>query len=280
MMDFNVLQKENELWRRWKHGYVPDWNNPKDLNEKICKEIIDGNMSGWTELADKILVRDYVTEKGYGDNLSELYGTWDNANDVNFDLLPEKFVIKCNHDSGSSKIIDKKKGFNKDEVVRFLNSHLARTYGVVSCEPHYFGIKKKVMAEEFLKDAGDFSTTPVDYKFWCFDGDVASCMVCYDRVGGGHATFDLYDVNTWEPMRQYLTAKNTAKYKDVPKPENLEFMVKMASDLSKGFKHVRVDLYNTNKGVIFGEMTFASYCGRIDYFTNEYLKILGDKMKL
>lgn len=276
---YNVLQKENELWRRWKHGYVPDWNNPKDLNEKICKEIIDNDMDMWTELADKVLVRDFVIERGYGDNLSELYGVWNKSSEVDFDSLPNKFVIKCNHDSGSSKIIDKKKGFDKAQVKRFLDSHLASTFGVSSCEPHYFGIKKKILAEEYLEDVDSFSNTPVDYKFWCFDGEVASCMVCYDRIGGGHATFDLYDVNTWEPMRQYLTARNTAKFKNVPKPENLEFMVKMASDLSKGFKHVRVDLYNTKRGVIFGEMTFTSMCGRIFYFTDEYLKILGDKMR-
>lgn len=276
---YNVLQKENDLWKRWKKGYIPDWNNPKDLNEKICKEIIDGDMDRWTELADKVLVRDFVKERGYGDNLSELYGVWDKASDIDFDSLPEKFVVKCNHDSGSSKIIDKKKGFNKEETVTFLNRHMSVPFGVGSCEPHYFGIKRKVMAEEYLQDVNDFSKTPVDYKFWCFDGEVASCMVCYDRVGGGHATFDLYDVNTWEPMRQYLTARNTAHYKDVPKPENLEFMVKMASDLSKRFKHVRVDLYNTSRGVIFGEMTFTSMCGRIFYFTDEYLKILGAKMK-
>ena len=276
---YNVLQKENELWRKWKGGYVPDWNNPQDLNEKICKEIIDNDMDRWTELADKVLVRDFVAERGYSDNLSELYGVWNDAKDIDFSSLPEKFVIKCNHDSGSSKIIDKKKGFDESQVRTFLKSHLANTFGVGSCEPHYFGIKKKILAEEFLEDVDSFSNTPVDYKFWCFDGDVASCMICYDRIGGGHATFDLYDINTWKPMRQYLTAKNTANFKDVPKPENLDFMVKMASDLSKGFKHVRVDLYNTKRGVIFGEMTFTSMCGRIYYFTDEYLKILGDKMQ-
>ena len=121
---YDVLQKENELWRRWKNGYVPDWNHPKDLNEKICKEIIDGDMDRWTELADKVLVRDFVVEKGYGDNLSDLYGVWNDAKDIDFNSLPEKFVIKCNHDSGSSKIIDKKKGFNKGEAVRFLCEYL------------------------------------------------------------------------------------------------------------------------------------------------------------
>ena len=272
-----ILEQENALWKRWK-GYVPDWDNPKDLNEKICKEIIDNDMDRWTELADKVLVRDFVKERGYGENLSELYGVWDKPEDIDWDSLPDKFVIKCNHDSGSSKIIGKSKGFDKKAIGSFLGQHLSKPYGVGSCEPHYFGIERKIMAEELLVDVNDFSNTPVDYKFWCFDGEVASCMVCYDRVGGGHATFDLYDVNTWEPMRQYLTARKTAHYKEVPKPETLEYMVKMASDLSKGFKHVRVDLYNTSRGVIFGEMTFTSMCGRIFYFTDEYLKILGDKI--
>lgn len=273
-----VLEQENLIWKRWK-GYIPDWNNPQDVNEKICWEIINNRMSGWTELTDKVLVRDFIKDKGYGNNLSTLYGVWNNVDDIDFDSLPDTFVIKCNHDSGSSTIVDKNKGFNEWQIKENLRRHLARPYGTGTCEPHYYGIERKILAEEVLNDVHDFSKTPVDYKFWCFDGKVASCMVCYDRVCGGHAVFDLYDPKTWEPMRDKLTNKLYGR-ELVPKPEELEYMVKMASDLSKGFPHVRVDLYNTKRGVVFGEMTFTSMCGRIYYFTQDYLKELGDLMIL
>ena len=274
----SILLKENTLWQRWK-GYVPDWDNPKDLNEKICSEIVNNKMSGWTELTDKVLVRDFVKSRGYEKNLSTLYGVWDNVDEIDFDLLPDNFVIKCNHDSGSSLIINKNKDFNIDKIKKELNKHLASPYGINSCEPHYYDIKRKILAEEVLNDAHNFSKTPVDYKFWCFDGKVASCLVCYNRVCGGHAIFDLYDAKTWTPMREKLTNKLNG-YAFVPRPEKLNYMIKMAEDLSKGFPHVRVDLYNTKDRVVFGEMTFTSMCGRIYYFTDNYLMELGDLMVL
>lgn len=152
-------------------GYPIDWEHPRDINEKIQWLIAFSDTSEWSRLADKYLVRDYVASKGYANNLTKLYGVWKRAEDIDFDALPEKFVLKCNHDSGSYFIVDKQKGFNKSEIVKKTDEFLKRKFGYQYCEPHYNRIKPLVIAEEFLEDDCNFSSSLIDYKVWCFNGN-------------------------------------------------------------------------------------------------------------
>lgn len=184
----------SRLWLQ-EFGYPLNWKNPKDLNEKIQWLIANSDTSEWTRLADKVKVRDYVTEKGLKDMLVPLLGVWSDARNIDFDNLPNKFVLKCNHDSGSVIIIDKQKGFDKIAVINKLNSHLCIKFGYCSCEPHYNKIKPLILAEEFLKiDKVACSTSPIDYKFFCANGIPYAILVIYDRTKES-IKIETYDLN-------------------------------------------------------------------------------------
>lgn len=269
--------------RKWlkSYGYKIDWNHPKDLNEKIQWLICFGDTSKWPDLTDKVKVRDYVSQKGYADILTRLYSVWDDARKINFEDLPEKFVLKCNHDSGSCHIIDKSNLINKKEIVNELNNRLKIKYGYKFCEPHYNRIVPRILAEEFLEmPKGYFSSSLVDYKIWCFDGKPYSVWVYYNRTKECcyKTTYDL-DWNA-HPEQSIFTNH----YRDgkglVPKPESLDKMLEIASSLSEGFPEVRVDLYYVGGKIYFGEMTFTSNYGQMDNISMDFLKELGDLVKL
>ena len=241
----------------------------------------------WTEYSDKYEVRKYIESLGLKDILTECYGVWDRAEDIDFDCLPDKFVVKCTHDCESTIVVNDKSKMNKKEVIDFLNKHLAVRYGYDSCEPHYIYIKPRVMAESLIENdnTSDFSSkTLVDHKIRCIDGKAQYDMVCYDRPlgigsGGDHTVYDLYDIHTWEPMRQYLDYPGTV-YKNVPRPENLEEMIEIAEKIAQGFRQVRVDLYNVKGKIYFGEMTFFACSGMYHWFTPEFQRMIGDRIQL
>ena len=129
--------------------------------------------SKWTEYTDKYEVRKHIESLGLKDILTECYGVWDRADDIDFEKLPNKFVLKCTHDCGSTVIIRDKSKMNKQEVVHFLQKHLDVRYGYASCEPHYTFIKPRVMAESLIEmdNTDEFSSeTTVDHKIRCIDG--------------------------------------------------------------------------------------------------------------
>lgn len=128
-------------------GYKIDWCHPRDLNEVInYLEFCTGTRE-WSRLTDKVLVREYVKEKGLSDILIPLLGVWNKAEDIDFDALPQKFVLKCNHDSGSAHIIDKAKGYDRERIISELNQCLGRKFGDLYNEPHYNRIVPKILAE-------------------------------------------------------------------------------------------------------------------------------------
>ena len=228
-------------WNRFYRRKFP-WKNPRTLNEKLTWMEVYADTRKWTEYTDKYEVRRYIEELGLKDILTECYGVWDRAEDIDFDSLPEKFVVKCTHDCGSTVIIRDKSTMDKQFVMDFLNRHVAVRYGYDSCEPHYTAIKPRIMAESLIEmdNSEEFSSeTTVDHKIRCIDGKVQYDMVCYDRSlesgsGGTKTIYDLYDIHTWQPMRQYL-ADRGVRYRDVPRPQNLGRMIEIAEIISKGF---------------------------------------------
>ena len=262
-------------WREWK-GYDIDWKNPRDINEKIQWLMRFTDTSQWSLCADKYRVREYVRSKGLEELLIPLLGVWKKAEDIDFESLPEKFVIKCNHDSGSTHIVDKSKRFDPEELRRELTGHLKVKYGYKLGELYYNRIKPVVIAEPLLEQSDcSFSKTLVDYKIWCFDGKPHSVWTCHDRMNG-HTYVNLYDLD-WNVHPEVSVF--TDHYRDgggvVPRPESLDRMLEAASALSKGFPEVRVDFYECDGKPYFGEMTFSSLYGKMDFYTQEFLEELG-----
>ena len=243
--------------------------------------------SKWTEYTDKYEVRKHIESLGLKDILTECYGVWKRAEDIEFDKLPDKFVLKCTHDCGSTVIIRDKNKMNKKEVIDFLQKHLDVRYGYDSCEPHYIAIEPRVMAESLIEmdNTDEFSSqTTVDHKIRCIDGKAQYDFVCYDRSlesgsGGSKTVYDLYDIHTWQPMHQYL-ADPGVEYRKVPRPENLDKMIAIAEKISEGFTQVRVDLYNVKGKIFFGEMTFTAFSGMNNHFTMEFQRMIGDRIHL
>lgn len=271
-----IRKRIYHAWRRWTLDHFPQvilrpGRNPKDLNEKIRWLMCYGDTSEWTRLSDKLLVRDYVKEKGLGELLVPLLGTWGKAGDIPFDTLPEKFVLKCNHDSGSAHVIDKNS--DREKVCRELDLALSQKYGYRHGEIHYNGINPLIMAESYLDGGEDL---PADYKVWCFEGKPFCIWACYGRTQD-HVYVNTYSLD-WGPIPG--ASVFTDHYRDggwaLPRPETLPQMLQAAALLSDGFPEVRVDFYEVNGHLYFGEMTFASLMGRMDYFSEDFLLEMGN----
>ena len=268
--------------RKWKRrmGYPLDWENPRDINEKIQWLMVNSDISEWTRLADKDKVRDYVKEKGLGHLLLKQYGVWENAEQIDFDALPNRFVLKCNHDFGSTIIVDKTSpDFNRNAICERLNNCLKRNFAVGG-EIHYRHIPPRVIAEEYLEltDAEkEVSSSQIDYKVWCFDGK-PYWIWCFLNRSRHCLNINVYDLE-WNPHPEYIVPDGHLRpgEDEIPKPKSLAEMLDAASILSKGFPQVRVDFYDIDGKLYFGEMTFTSNGGMMKCFTPEYLKILGDK---
>ena len=269
------------LYRR-KFGRPIDWENPRDINEKINWLKFNSDTSRWSELADKYRVREYAEQCGYADLLVPLYGKWDKAGDVDWDVLPNQFVMKVNNGCGDVLICQDKGAIDIQKVNKKYGKLLRKRFGIVTAEPHYLNIKPCIVAEQYL----DVRTQPgetrslVDYKIWCFDGQPECVLVCSDRnsLSLSRAMYDL-DWNyhpEWTLYNEHYVKPTSL----TPRPASLERMIEAAAVLSKGFPEVRVDFYDIEGRPYFGEMTFTAAAGRMNYYSQDFLDYLGSKVKL
>lgn len=254
-----------------------NWENPIDLNEKINWLKLYSDTQIWTELSDKYKVRDYIKSKGLEDILVPLYAKWDTPEDVDFSILPDSFVIKANHGSGDAIIVKDKTMVDEVEVKKAMGKAISQKFGYREGEPHYLKIKPCIIAEKLLEQNNDaWTTSIVDYKIWCFSGKPAYIWACYSRSKEG-VYVETHDLNWgYHPEKSVFTHH----YKDgkgiVPKPKCLKKMIDVATILSSGFPQVRVDLYEIDGKVYFGELTFTSNGGYNDFYTQDFLNELGE----
>lgn len=260
-------------------GYDINWKRPQTLNEKINWMKFYADTSSWSILADKYLVRDYVKKRIGGDCLVKLYGVWSNADEIDFRLLPNKFVLKTNHGAGTVLPVYEKAQLDVSKVKKLLNSWVNLKFGYETVEPHYLRIKPLIIAEELLENADNFSTSLVDYKVYCFDGKPFCILVCTDRVIGKQSRFSYYDCN-WNLMPNVLNEKLRGTDILIPKPKKLEQLLGYAGKLANGHPQVRVDFYITNDKIYFGEMTFTSEGGYDGDVTKEFCLEMGEKITL
>ena len=255
-----------------------NWTNPTNLSEKINWMKFYSDTSKWTELADKYKVREYVEKKGMSNILVKLYGVWESADNINFDMLPNSFVLKTNHACGTVLLVEDKTKLNERETRELLNKWLRVTIGKETAEPHYLGIKPLIIAEEFLKPSTGEGI--VDYKLFTVHGRTELVMVCSDRKIGVGASISLYDSN-WNFCPERLGACHAGDgVTAIAKPESFDKMKELAEILCKDFPFVRMDFYDIDGKVYFGEMTFTPKGGYCSTLTEEESLRIGKQIIL
>ncbi|EHH2462944.1 hypothetical protein V8073_000897 [Vibrio parahaemolyticus] len=230
------------------HNYKLCISSPKTFNEKLYYRKYFGNQEFMADKADKYLVRDYVEKKVGKEILIPLLGCYDVIDESIWSNLPEKFVLKTNHGSGSDhiEIVKSKSESNKHLIIEKMNKAVRQSFGKLNHQPFYDLIERKILVEEYLETE---KYTPDDYKFHVFKNEV------FIQVDVGRYTEhkrSLYDVN-WRKLDFKLNSKYDFASKD--KPENLDEMIAIARALAEGYDYVRIDLYNVHGKIYFGEIT-------------------------
>ena len=261
--EFNYKLRYYRQRKRW-----PNLKNPKDISEILISSLFSSESATYADLVDKVRVRDYISKKGYSDLLLKHYGVWENPEDIDFDSLPEKFILKANNGSGGHVICKDKSMLNKEAVIAKLKANLKE--GLEEIEPHYRFIKPLAFCEELIDTGTD--EWPTDYKFTCINGEIMDVFVATERsTSTRYCTLDL----NWEYL-PYTKREYMPSYKP-ERPKKLAEMVEIAKTLSKDFKFVRVDLYEYNDHVYFSELTFYPWGAMMYSYTDEAIKLYGDK---
>lgn len=273
-------ERASEL-RRWykdKTGKDLDLDFPQTYNEKIQWMKINGPMLEMGKLADKYLVRDFVSSRIGAEYLVPLVGVWDDPDEIDFDKLPDRFVLKLTHGSGWNIVVKDKASLNcseaRSKLKRWLNTEFSYCYGF---ELHYLHSQPRIIGEQYLENAIQGGGCDLfDYKFWCFDGRVAYIQFLENRAQGLKMSFYDRDWNKQPFVYNYPQSE-----KDAPKPSNLSEMILLAEKLAEGIPHVRVDLYRLDDGSVrFGELTFTSMSGVCRWDPPEADMMLGDLFNL
>lgn len=256
------------------HKIKLNLDNPKTFNEKLQWLKINKNYEEYAKLVDKYEVRDFVKKTVGEKYLIPLLGVWNKFEEIEWDSLPNEFVLKATHDCGSAIICNNKATLDVKLVEKKLNRSLKRNYFLRDRTPVYNNIKPRLIAEKFLKDS--VTIIPNDYKFFCFNGKVEFIQVDSDRLAEHKR--NIYNSN-WNFIDLSLAHPND-KYNLDSKPSNLFEMIRVAEDLSKGINHVRVDLYNVNNKIFFGEMTFFHGGGLENFIPEIWNRKFGDLIKI
>lgn len=258
---------------RYKFNKKLDLKKPQTFNEKLqWLKLYDRNPE-YIKMVDKYEAKKYVANIIGEEYIIPTLGVYDKFEDINFATLPNQFVIKCTHDSGGLIICKDKTKLNIKEARKKINKSLKRNYFYTGREWPYKNVKPRIIAEQYMVD--ESGTELKDYKFFCFNGEPKLLFVAKDRP---YATkFNYYDMDFKKlPFKQHY--KNFNDY--IEKPKGFEKMIELSRKLSKDIPHVRVDFYDINGKVYFGELTFYHFSGFEKFEPEEWDRILGDMLKL
>jgi len=255
-------------------GHLLDWNNLRTYTEKMQWAKVYDMDPLKSQLSDKYAVRSWVAEKIGEEHLIPLLGCWDRFEDIDFSMLPEQFVLKTNNGCGTNLIVKNKESLHYKEAKRLFKDWLAMDFAYNNpVEYHYSIIPPKIIAEKYMSTkSGDLP----DYKFLCFHGKPYYCWVDQGRYL--KHTCDFFDME-WNHQSWHKYRFSTCET-PIPKPENFEEMVVIATKLCEGFSHVRVDLYNVDGKIYFGEMTFTYASGFSRLVPDSADCMLGDLWKV
>lgn len=266
-----------KLYYRMRVGTKLDVKNPKTLNEKLQWLKFNYRFPLQSIVSDKLLVRDYVKEKIGEQYLIPLLGKWKNYEDIDFSTLPEKFVLKCNHDSGGLIVCRDKNKLNYRKAKNKITKSLKSNFYYIGREYQYRNIKPMILCEKFISDNGNI---PMDYKIYCFNGKPDVILVCKDRFSRNtHRASYLYYDQDWNfvPLNKGDDEVDDPK---IERPKNLEKMLEIAQILSKDFIFARIDLYNIDGTIYFGEITLSPNSGFDADITKETDAMFGKKINI
>ena len=255
-------------------GRLINFKNPKGFCEKLQWLKLNDKRAEYTQLVDKLSVREHIDSVLGEGHLFPLLGKWESFDDVDFSTLPNKFVLKCNHDSGSTRVIKDKSALTQkdfDEMKTFFSRRLSHDFFYAGREYPYKGIKPYIIAEQLMIDEKNPEKSIEDYKFFCFNGVPKVMFVATDR--SIDCRFDFFDMEF-----NHLDIFNIHPNADKPikKPELFDEMKDIAAKLSQGMKFVRIDLYELNGRIYFGEYTFFHGGGFQLCHPEEWERRLGD----
>lgn len=273
-------------------GHWIDWKKPKTFTEKLQWLKVYDYKPEYTRMVDKLAAKDYVAERIGEEYIIPTLGVWDSVDDIDWDSLPDQFVLKTTHGGGSCGVIvcSDKANFDKEKAIKKLEISIKTNAGKSYREKPYLNVPRKIIAEKFMAER-NYSTSSInsdltDYKFYCFNGAPKYCQVIRDRRS--NETIDFYDMD-WNHMpfiglnphaRNGLTPHARNGLIPVPKPKNLDVMQRICSVLARGMSFVRIDLYEINGCEYFGEITFYPASGFGFFTPTEWDKHLGDLINL
>lgn len=252
----------------------PNLKNPKTYNEKLQWLKLNYIHPEYAEMVDKAIAKDYVSRIIGEEYIIPTLGVWNTFDEIDFDKLPNQFVLKTTHDSGGVVVVSDKSKFDKEAARKKLEKSLRNNYFLQHREYPYKDIKPRILAEQFMVD--ESGTELKDYKFFCFNGKCKMLFVATDR-SIGDVKFDFFDekFNHLPFVQGHPWAT-----KEIKKPAGFDKMIELSEKLCKGFPHVRVDLYDINGNIYFGELTFFHFSGNVPFEPEEWDYKIGEWLTL
>jgi hypothetical protein len=250
-----------------------DLKNPKTYTQKIQWLKLNNTDPAFSRMVDKYQVREIIREKLGEEYLIPLLGVWHSFDEIDFDKLPEQFVLKTTHDSGTIIICKDKVSLDRAYAKKGLTKALRANYFYKSREYPYKNAIPRIIAETYMCD--EKQTALTDYKFFCFNGKPEFVQITVNNDGIKNSgyynmSFETIPFNTGNALPQIA----------MPKPQNFDEMIKISELLSQDLLHIRIDLYNVNTKIYFGEFTFHNAGGIIHFDPPEWNKIIGDKLQI
>ncbi len=258
---------------RLKMGYKLNLNNPQTFSEKLQWLKLHDRNPEYIKMVDKFLVKEYVANKIGPEHVIQTIGVWDSPDAIDWDCLPNQFVLKVTHGGGNCGVVicKDKKSFDKQTALKKIKRGWRQNLFATSREWPYKYVKHRIIAEKYMEDS--VTKELRDYKFFCFNGEVKALFIGTERQKQGEdVKFDFFDADF---NHLCLRQGHDSAKKCPEKPQSFEQMKSFASILSKGMPHVRVDLYEVNGNVFFGEMTFYHFGGMVRFKPEEWDMIFG-----
>lgn len=246
-----------------------DFDDPKTFNEKLQWLKLNDRNPLYTTLVDKCEVKAWVAERIGSEHVVPTLGVWDSFDEIDFEALPERFVLKCTHDSEGVVVVSDRAQFGLEAAKAKIEAALKCNFYYIGREWPYLNVKPRIIAEEYMEDLRHEELR--DYKFFCFDGEPKVMFVASGR-GAGQTKFDYFDIhfNRLDIKQHYPNSEG-----EIERPETFGRMMDAARTLSRGIPHVRIDFYEVDGKMYFGECTFYHFSGFMPFEPDEWDEVFG-----